>query len=66
MAKLIAQHDTDPGIAIVLTYTAPNDPTHAVGWHGSCTECGRPMHRWDWRRALESAQAHVDSHDSAL
>ncbi len=65
MAKLIVQHDEDPGIAIVLEYVAPGGDI-AEGWYGTCTECGRPMHRWAQREAVESAKTHVDQHESGL
>jgi hypothetical protein len=66
MAKLLVQHDEDPEISIILEYVAPGTPGRARGWHGSCTQCGRPMHRWAQGRAVEDAQAHVDGHESAL
>jgi hypothetical protein len=66
MAKLIVQHDEDPGIAIVLEYVPPGTPGRPQGWHGTCTQCGRPMHRWDGEVAIAGARVHVDSHESAL
>lgn len=66
MAKIIIQHDVDPGIAIVLEHVAPGTPGRAQGYHGSCTECGWPMHRWGQDVALIAAQAHVDRHESGL
>jgi hypothetical protein len=66
MAKLIVQHDEDPGIAIVLEYVLPSTPGRPQGWHGTCTQCGRPMHRWNERQAIESARTHVDGHECAL
>lgn len=66
MAKLIVQHDEDPGIAIILEALRLDGSGRALGWHGTCTQCGRPMHRWGQWLAIESAKAHVDSHESAL
>lgn len=66
MAKLIVQHEVDPGIAIVLTEVLPHHPSLARGWRGQCTECGKTMHRWHQDRAISAAQAHVDSHESSL
>ncbi len=67
MAKLLVQHDDDPGIAIILEEVLPGNAEGRVqGWHGSCTQCGYPIHRWIWGRAVESARRHVDAHESAL
>lgn len=55
MAKIVVWNDADPGIAIVLSESVR-------GCHGSCTECGWPMHRWNRDSAITSAQRHVDSH----
>lgn len=66
MAKLIVQHDEDPGIAIVLEEVPEGTPGRARGYHGSCTECGWPMHRWYSIDAIESAKNHVDRHESRL
>ena len=67
MAKLLVQHEHDPGIAIILEEVSPGDGTGRVqGWHGSCTECGYLIHRWLRDKALDSAERHVDSHESAL
>lgn len=66
MAKLLVQHDEDPGIAILLTEVGPEVPGKAQGWHGECTECGKPMHRWHQDRAISDAKTHVDSHESGL
>lgn len=66
MAKLIVQHDEDPGIAIVLEEVPEGTPGRAHGYHGTCTECGWPMHRWLQVRAIEGAKEHVDRHESRL
>lgn len=66
MAKLIVQHEEDPGIAMVLEYTATGTPGRARGWYGKCTQCGWPIHRWVQGKAVEDAQAHVDGHESHL
>jgi hypothetical protein len=62
MAKLIVQHDEDPGIAIILEEVLPGTPGRARGFHGTCTECGFPMHRWTRDNAVRDAQRHVDRH----
>lgn len=66
MAKIVVQHDRDPGIAIILEEFPDGAPGVARGTHGTCTECGRPMHRWDRDRAIEDAKRHVDAHESGL
>lgn len=66
MAKIVIQHDKDPGIAIVLTEVAAGTPGLTRGFHGTCTECGWPMHRWDRDKAIHSAKGHVDTHESGL
>lgn len=66
MAKLIVQHDEDPGIAIVLEYVAPGIPDRVQGWRGECTQCGWPMHRWEIDQAIAGAKTHVDVHESGL
>jgi hypothetical protein len=66
MAKLIVQHDEDPGIAIILEEWRISGSNRFLGWHGTCTQCGRVMHRWGEHRAIESAREHVDRHESAL
>jgi hypothetical protein len=66
MAKLLVQHDDDPGIAIILEEVEPGDAHRARGWHGSCTECGYILHRWHQDKAIENAQGHVDRHESHL
>lgn len=58
MAKLIVQHEVDPGIAITLT--------EAQGWQGSCTECGHTVHAWTERKAISRAMGHVNRHESGL
>lgn len=67
MAKLIVQHDEDPGIAIILEQVLPaSTEGRAQGWHGRCTECGKTTHRWGQAVAIESARRHVDNHESSL
>lgn len=66
MAKIVVQNDTDPSIGIVMEYVAPGTPGRGQGWHGTCTECGWPMHRWVELDAIQGAQAHVDRHESGL
>lgn len=66
MAKLVVQHDVDPSIGIVLEYVPEGTPNKARGWHGECTECGWPMHRWKQENAIIGAQVHVDRHESGL
>jgi len=62
MAKLVIVHDVDPCIGITLEEVPPGTPGRARGYHGSCTECGWPMHRWQRDNAIRDAKAHVDSH----
>jgi hypothetical protein len=66
MAKLVIVHDVDPCIGITLEEVLPGTPGRARGYHGSCTECGWPMHRWHRDRAIQDAKAHVDSHAPVL
>lgn len=61
MAKVLIQHDKDPGIAIIL-----HEDDRLQGFHGSCTECGWPMHKWLLEKAVRAAQGHVDRHESSL
>jgi hypothetical protein len=61
-AKLVIFNDADPNIGMTLEYTAPGTPGRARGWHGSCTQCGKPVHYWREEDAFERGQAHVDSH----
>lgn len=66
MAKLVVFNEVDPGIGITLETVEPGTPGRAQGTHGTCTECGWPMHRWDRDRAIADAQAHVDAHEPVL
>lgn len=66
MATVIVQHDTDAGIAVLLEEVLPGTPGRARGWHGRCTECGWPMHRWGQALAIAGARRHVDLHTSQL
>lgn len=63
MAKIVIQNEADPCIAIVLEQVGPGVPGKALGTHGTCTECGWPMHRWELSRAIIDARDHVDSHE---
>lgn len=65
MEKIVVFNQADPCIGITLRQGLPQAPD-APGFHGTCTECGWPMHRWDRDKAIESAQAHVDWHDPVL
>jgi hypothetical protein len=58
--KLVVYKDAEPEIGITLEYTAPGTPGKAQGWHGTCTQCGKPMHFWNQEKAFEAGQAHVD------
>jgi hypothetical protein len=67
MAKLIVQHDTDPGIAIVIAvrYDDDGDPLY----YGTCTQCGHQIsddgpiyHETD---ATAYADSHIHSHEVA-
>lgn len=66
MAKTVIHHDTDPQIAIVLVTVPPGTPGQAQGTRGVCTECGWPLHRWDFRRAVQDARVHVDMHEAVM
>lgn len=60
--KLTIFNDRDPDTAITLTYT-PGGPLQPLGWHGKCTECGKPVHYWTEEKAFKYAQEHVDGHN---
>lgn len=66
MAKLVIVHDVDPCIGITLEEVPPGTPGRAQGYHGTCTECGWPMHRWERDKAIQGAKEHVDSHEAVL
>lgn len=66
MAKTVIQHDQDPQIAIILVEVGPGVPGKALGTHGVCTECGWPLHRWDFYRAVADARIHVDMHEAVI
>lgn len=66
MAKLVIVHSVDPGIGITLEEVPPGTPGRARGYHGTCTECGWPMHRWHRDNAIRAAQEHVDAHPAVL
>jgi hypothetical protein len=63
MAKTVIQNEVDPCIAIVLVEVPEGVPGVARGTHGVCTQCGWPLHRWDFRRAVADARIHVDMHE---
>lgn len=62
MAKLVVQHDVDPGIAIVVEELT----SLSAGWSGRCTECGEVITGWDQYTAVRRSKAHVDQHESGL
>jgi hypothetical protein len=67
MAKLVIQHATDPGIAVIFEEVLEGGDDHrAQGFHGECTECGKKMHRWLMEGAVRSGQQHVRTHESGL
>lgn len=63
--QIVIFNSVDPCIGIILREGLPNAP-HAPGFHGSCTQCGWPMHKWDRQKAIEAAQRHVDWHDPVV
>lgn len=66
MARIVIFNQVDPCIGIELEEVAPGTPGRPQGFHGKCTECGWPMHRWNRDKAIEGAQAHVDGHAPVL
>jgi hypothetical protein len=66
MAKIVVHHDVDPGIGITLEEVLPGTPGRARGWHGTCTECGHPMHWWHQDSAIRGAKRHVDGPPAVL
>lgn len=66
MTRIVVFNQADPGIGITLSEWLPANGSAPRGWRGSCTECGKTMHRWDKDRAVQGAQAHVDSHTPVL
>ena len=61
MVKIVVMNEVDPGIGITL-----EEVPGMIGWRGTCTECGWPMHRWTQERAIQGAQEHVDRHEPVL
>jgi hypothetical protein len=61
-AKLVVFNDREPDIGITMEYVPPGTPGKAMGWHGVCTECGKPVHFWNQARAFAAGQEHVDQH----
>lgn len=67
MAKVVVQHDIDPGIGIVLEEVVlMTGQTARRGFYGACTECGHPVHRYYQNEAIADARTHVDQHESSL
>lgn len=66
MAKIVIYNEADPCIGITLEEVEPGTPGRARGTHGTCTECGKPMHWWDQNEAIRAAQAHVDGHTPVM
>lgn len=58
--KLVVFKDAEPEIGITFTWTPGGTPGKPLGWTGSCTQCGKPMHFWKQESAVEHGQAHVD------
>lgn len=65
MEEIVVFNRADPCIGIILRQGIEGGPA-APGWHGSCTECGWPMHRWTKENAVTSARRHVDGHRPVL
>lgn len=66
MAKIVVHNEKDPQIAIVLEEVPAGTPGKARGTHGTCTECGWPLHRWERDNAIRAAGDHVDSHEPVM
>ena len=64
MAKTLIVHDTDPRIGMLMETVPAGTPGRARGTHGTCTDCGYTIHRWDKLIALADAQRHVDGHEA--
>ncbi len=62
MSKIVVFNREDPCIGVILETVQPGTPGRARGTYGTCTECGKPIHRWDEDRAVRDAQEHVDAH----
>jgi hypothetical protein len=60
--KLEVFNPSDPEIGIVFEYTPPRTEGKAQGWHGKCTECGKPCHYWNEEKVYREGQKHVNSH----
>lgn len=69
MAKLIVQHDTDPGIAIVIEDRARPANAFESPWYcGKCTQCGWELGDYCYSvvgSAVAEAEIHVDKHEAA-
>ncbi len=65
MAKVLVQHDTDPGIVVILAEVESMVTEGLMIWKGECTQCGAPI-RGSWvDTAVLRAQGHVDEHEDA-
>jgi hypothetical protein len=64
MAKLLVQHDTDPGICVILAERESTVTEGLLIWVGECTQCGSPI-RGTAVTSVERARAHVDEHEDA-
>lgn len=60
--KLVVFKELEPEIAVVLLHVPEGEPGRAPGWHGKCTECGKPVHFWTEAKAVIACQEHVDAH----
>jgi len=66
MARFVVFNQVDPCIGIELVTVPEGTPGKARGTHGTCTECGWPMHRWHRDNAIQAARDHVDGHAPVL
>lgn len=64
--KTVVFNQIDPCIGFVLETVEPGTPGKARGTYGRCTDCGRPLHRWNREDAVQAAQRHVDAHQPLL
>lgn len=65
MAKLLVQHDTDPGIVVILEQAASTVTEGLMVWRGKCTQCGCPIRGVYADSAIPRAKDHVDTHEDA-
>lgn len=66
VAPVVLCHPVDPCISITLRYSPPETPGRALGWHGTCTQCGHTMHRWRSLTAVRDAMRHVHGHEAVV